>query len=232
LFGNLGLSQLIHTPVEQVLRLIENLEAVGFFIHTNPLQEALQPEGTPHFAGGLKALAELTEAVAKNFQIPVVLKEVGCGFSAGTLQKLQGLGLAAVDVSGLGGTHWGRVESGRTTDTQMRLVGQTYSNWGLSTLDSLAYAKDLADRGLISYQIWASGGVRTGLDAAKLLAMGSEMVGLAQPLLQGALEEIQTKNPSLVPLMRRLDKELKIALFCTGCENISTFRKKGVWKHD
>ncbi len=240
LFGNLGLSQLIQTPLDEVYRLIDSLEASGFFVHTNPLQEALQPEGTPQFKGGLKALSALADGIAKRYQIPLVLKEVGCGFSAATLQKLQSLGLAAVDVSGLGGTHWGRVETERMPVGELKNTGQTYSNWGISTVDSLLFARELKSQNLVTYQIWASGGVRSGLDAAKLIALGSEMVGLAQPLLQAVLTEMRTQKSALIPLMQRLEQELKIALFCTGCESLevlrqrgqSDSREKGIWTYE
>jgi isopentenyl-diphosphate delta-isomerase len=236
LFGNLGLTQLIQTPLEDVYRLLDNLEASGLFIHTNPLQEVLQPEGTPQFRGGMKALEDLTAGVSKKYGIPVVLKEVGCGFSAATLQKLQGLGLFAVDVSGLGGTHWGRVETARLQG-QGKKIGETFANWGISTVESLLSAERLRAEGLVSYQLWASGGVRSGLMAAKLVALGATMVGLAQPLLEAALEDIRgARDPkelgALSSLMKRLDHELKIALFCTGCQDLDSFRGKGVWQHD
>jgi isopentenyl-diphosphate Delta-isomerase len=235
LFGNLGLTQLIQTPLDDVYRLIENLEASGLFIHTNPLQEALQPEGTPQFRGGLQAIEKLCSGIGDRFAIPVVLKEVGCGFSAATLQKIQGLGLFAVDVSGLGGTHWGRVETARMQGDQ-RKIGETFANWGVSTVESLLHARDLRSKGLVSYQLWASGGVRSGLMAAKLVALGATMVGLAQPLLAAALEDINNAEASkeqdqLESLMLRLDQELKIALFCTGCTNLESFQQKGVWQH-
>ena len=109
-FGNIGLSQLIKEPTENIRRLLDSLQAEAMIVHTNPLQECLQPEGTPQFRGGLKAL----ERLCKELGAPVIVKETGCGFSKATLQRLNGLGVAAVDVSGLGGTHWGRVEGGRS----------------------------------------------------------------------------------------------------------------------
>src|SRR5690606_25556408 len=106
LFGNLGLAQLIQTPPAAVERLAESLEASAMIIHLNALQECLQPEGTPSFKGGIKAL----ENLARKLSVPVIVKETGCGFSRATLKRLRGMGLGAVDVSGLGGTHWGRIE--------------------------------------------------------------------------------------------------------------------------
>jgi isopentenyl-diphosphate delta-isomerase len=228
LFGNLGLSQLITTPLEAVQTLVDNLEAEGLFIHTNPLQECLQHEGTPQFRGGLEALKNLCAAM----DIPVVLKEVGCGFSRLTLSKLDQVGLAAVDVSGLGGTHWGRVEAlrnaKRTTEIRSgdQSLGEVFGDWGISTVQSLINIKELNP----DYQVWASGGIRSGLDAAKLLALGAQMAGIAKPFLESALREIETGKSCLIPLMQKLEDELRISMFCTGCVNSEQLRSRGVWE--
>ena len=223
LMGNLGLAQLIQTPTQAVKDLLESLQAVGLFIHLNPLQEALQPEGTPQFAGGLKKIEEICNAVT----IPVVIKEVGCGFSEYTLKRLQGTGVYGVDVSGYGGTHWGRIEGLRAPqDSVQAQAALTFSHWGTSTLQSMLNAQ-LAH---VNYQVWASGGVRNGLEAAKLLSMGAGMVGLALPWLSAFKLNESDPGSELEKLADRLDYELKIALFCTGCKNIEEIQRKKVWK--
>lgn len=219
LLGNLGLSQLIQTPIEQVLRLIENLEAVGLFVHLNPLQEALQPEGTPQFRGGLEALRKLVE----QSPVPVIVKETGSGMSVATVQALASVGVDAVDVSGMGGTHWGRIEGFRTEESSlMRQVAASFANWGHSTVESVLNAKETH----AICQIWASGGIRTGVDAAKMLALGADMVGLAQPFLQPAIES----DEALEATWLKLQKELQIAMFCTGVKDVREFKSKKVWK--
>lgn len=212
LFGNIGITQLIQSSVDQIQRLVDSLQAVGLFVHTNPLQEALQQEGTPNFRGGLKAL----ENICNKLNVPVVLKEVGCGFSLSTLQRLNDVGFAAVDVSGAGGTHWGRIETQRNQNQ----FGEAFNDWGISTLDSILAAKEAN----LKFQVWASGGVRTGLDAAKLLALGASMVGFAQPALKAALEN------KLIEWMENLEKELKVSLFCTGSINLEKFQSRKLWK--
>ena len=188
-------------------------------IHTNPLQECIQPEGTPRFRGGLAAL----EKLCAQLSVPVILKETGCGFSLKTLARLQETGLAAIDVSGRGGTHWGRVESQRLSAEQIQFsAGKTFADWGISTVDSILAAKSLQ----LTAEVWASGGVRTGLDAAKLLAMGASMVGMAQPLLAAALEG----EEKLVQQIEQLNYELMVAMFCTGTESVLELRKGDVWK--
>lgn len=219
LMGNIGLSQLIHTPIDKVLRLIENLEACGLFVHLNALQEVLQPEGTPFFKNGLRSI----ENLVKVSPVPVVVKETGCGFSANTLKRLGDTGVFAVDLAGIGGTHWGRIEGYRSPESEMLFkVSQTFKNWGHSTLESLLNAKEIP----VTYQVWASGGIRSGLDAAKMLSMGADMVGLAKPFLESAVvsEELLEKT------LEQLHYELKVAMFCTGIQEVSEFKTKRVWK--
>ena len=203
--GNLGIAQVIQTPVSQIQKLVDSLEAKALFVHLNALQECLQPEGTPQFRGGLQALEKLVE----NLSVPVIVKEVGCGFSKSTLQRLESVGVFAVDVSGLGGTHWGRIEGERSkAGSALHESALSFKNWGTSTLDSLLFAKEI----LHKTQTWASGGIRSGLDVAKSLALGAHMVGVAKPLLEAAMlsqEEVEK-------LMDLFDYELKVALFCTG----------------
>ncbi len=218
-FGNIGLAQLIRSKVEEIRRLADTLEAEAMFVHANPLQECMQPEGTPQFAGGLKAL----ERLVKELGLPVIVKETGCGFSEPTLRRLNGIGVAAVDVSGLGGTHWGRIEGGRSkAGDPLQRAAETFRDWGVSTVESLLTAKRLET----DYDVWASGGVRTGLDAAKLLAMGASMVGLAKPLIEAALEG----EEALDARMALLEYELKTAMFCTGSKDLKELQEKIVWR--
>ncbi|MBK8203206.1 MAG: type 2 isopentenyl-diphosphate Delta-isomerase [Bdellovibrionales bacterium] len=219
LLGNLGLSQLIRSSHSLVERLVESLEASAMIIHTNPLQECLQPEGTPQFKGGLKALEEL----CRRLSVPVVLKETGCGFSKSTLLRLMETGIAAVDLSGLGGTHWGRIEGGRSIKGSIRhYAAKAFWNWGISTVESMRSVGELNP----GYEVWASGGVRSGLDAAKLLAMGASIIGSAQPLLAAAIEG----EGQLREKMECFEFELKTAMFCTGCADISELKSKGIWE--
>jgi isopentenyl-diphosphate delta-isomerase len=219
LLGNLGIAQLIVTKTDQIERLVESLEASAMIIHLNALQECLQPEGTPRFRGGLKAI----ERLCKQLSVPVIVKETGCGFSKATLKRLRGTGVAAVDVSGLGGTHWGRIEGERNIKKDIRFeAAQTLAGWGISTVDSVIEAKKLKPK----FEIWASGGVRSGLDAAKLIALGANTVGFAKPILEAALQG----EDELLHKMSVLEYELKTALFCTGAANVEDLQQKKVWQ--
>jgi isopentenyl-diphosphate delta-isomerase len=219
LLGNLGIAQVIRTPVDQIEALVDSLQAKALFVHLNSLQECLQPEGTPEFRGGYEAL----ETLAQKLSVPVIVKEVGCGFSKETLKRLFNLGIHAVDVSGLGGTHWGRVEGYRSSEEELLFqVAKTFENWGLSTVQSLLNAKEISE----NFPVWASGGVRDGLQAAKLLAMGANLVGIAQPWLGAALKN----DKAVSDLYEKLLLEIKIAMFCTGVQKVSDFKTKRVWK--
>lgn len=219
LLGNIGISQLITLNIKDIQGLVENLEAKALFVHTNPLQECFQPEGTPHFAGGLKAL----EKLCRELPIPVVVKEVGCGFSEKTLHRLKNMGVSAVDVSGKGGTHWGRIEGYRSQPGEKLFeAAQSFKNWGVGTVESLLNAVRISP----DYQIWASGGVRSGLDAARLVAMGANMVGFARPILEGALKG----HEALEKRMELLEFEFRVALFCTGSKTITELQEKRPWK--
>ncbi len=219
LLGNLGIAQLIQTKTDAVEKLVEALEADAMIIHLNALQEALQPEGTTDFKGGLKAL----ERLAKALSVPVIVKETGCGFSKATLKRLKNTGVKAVDVSGLGGTHWGRIEGERAGQNSVQAeAAKTLGSWGISTVDSVLDAVDIRAK----FEIWASGGVRSGLDAAKLLAMGANTVGFAKPVLEAAMDG----EGALLQKMSVFEYELKTVLFCTGSKNIADLGLKKVWK--
>lgn len=218
LMGNLGIAQVVETPTERVERLVESLEATAMIVHLNALQECIQPEGTPNFKNSCESL----ERLCRDLSVPVIVKETGCGFSKKTLKRLMNIGVYAVDLSGFGGTHWGRIEGQRAVEKSVQNeAAQTFKNWGISTVQSLLNAIELKP----SYRLWASGGVRTGLDAAKLIAMGAEAVGYAKPVLEEALKG----KDNLWNWMEKQEYELKISLFCTGSPDLQALRRTS-WK--
>ena len=219
LLGNLGLSQVLQVSLKQILSLIDCLEANGMIIHLNPLQEALQKEGTAQFREGLEAIKKL----AKELPVPLIVKETGCGFSKETLDRLTDIGVSAIDVSGLGGTHWGRIEGARYNKKDNLFdIGETFSTWGVGTLESLMDSREKPR----DYDLWASGGLRTGLDAAKALAVGANLVGFGQPILKALHEGEKT----LDQMMSRIEYELKVSLFCTGSGSIEELQRTKKWK--
>jgi isopentenyl-diphosphate Delta-isomerase len=225
LFGNIGLSQLIEVGSDKVLKLVDSLEAAALIIHLNPLQEALQMEGTPNFRGGLNALEELSSRMNSRFQKPVIVKETGCGISATTAEKLFRVGVSVVDVAGRGGTHWGRIEGWRSrqkanaglANAGLADAAQSLGDWGISTAESLEQVAKVA--AITGREVWASGGIRSGLDGAKALKLGAKAVGFAQPILAAAL----SGEERLLQVMERFDYELKTVLFCTGTKDLESF---------
>lgn len=215
LYSNLGIAQLIETSATEIQRLTDALRADALIIHCNPLQECIQPEGTTTYKGCWDALAHLV----KNFELPIIVKETGCGFSRETMTRLNDIGIAAIDVGGLGGTHWGRIEGHRATDDPMRQQAAiTFQNWGIDTATSVKLAMELNP----TYEIWGSGGVYNGLNAAKLFALGATTVGYAKPMLEAALKS--SEKVSLC--MQTIEYELKVAMFCTGSRTLSDLKKK------
>lgn len=215
LFSNLGIAQVIHSSIYNIQKIIESIDATALIVHCNALQECMQMEGTTNFKGALNAI----EHLIKVLDVPVVVKETGCGFSKKTLQQLNEIGVSAVEVSGLGGTHWGRIEGKRAGDDAIRQrAAVTFANWGITSVKSVIYASLIKPK----YEIWGSGGARNGLDAAKLIALGATTISFAQALLQAALES----EAAVITIMQTIEYELRVAMFCTGSETLSDLKEK------
>jgi isopentenyl-diphosphate delta-isomerase len=174
LLANLGV---VGLEPERAARVVELLGADALSIHLNPLQEAVQPEGEPAFAGALERIAAVAAALAP---VPVVVKEVGFGLDAEDVRALAGAGVAAVDVAGAGGTNWALVEGRR--DPRAGRVGAAFADWGLPTAAAIRAARAAAP----GLPVIGSGGVRDGVEAAKCLALGADAAGIARPLLVAA----------------------------------------------
>ncbi len=220
LFGNLGISEIItHKPAE-IYKLMDSLQAAGFFVHTNPLQEVFQKESSAQFKNSWASL----EKFVKDSPVPVVIKEVGQGFSVKTLQRLNEIGVAAVDVSGLGGTHWGRIEGLRLDIADSRTaIWENFSDWGFTTVESLLNAKKAG----LKSAVWASGGIRNSIDIAKCLVLGAQMVGMARPWLQAVTQSPDKSQDNLQQMYLQWENELKTVLFCMGHSNCDELKDQG-----
>lgn len=215
LYSNLGIAQLITTPFTDIQRLTDTLEAHALIIHCNPLQECIQPEGTTNYQGCWQAL----ESLVKKLPLPIIAKETGCGFSQETMKRLNNIGIAAIDMGGLGGTHWGRIEGHRATQDPMRYQAAiTFKNWGIDTATAVKHAAALKP----SFEIWGSGGVSNGLNAAKLFALGATTIGYAKPMLEAALVSAEQVNIQMLTI----EYELKVAMFCTGSRVLTDLTSK------
>lgn len=208
LIGNIGIAQVISHKVEDAILLCERYNLKALYVHLNPLQEIIQEEGTTDFRGGLESLKVLKEKL----NIPLLLKETGTGFSKNTFLKIKDLKLDAVDVSGFGGTHWGRIEGLRSEDnSKFDQASQVFQDWGVTTVESLKFGKEVLSESSPT-ELWASGGLRSGLDAAICFALGAKACGFASPMMKAALSGVE----AVEALMDQIEYELRMALFCTG----------------
>jgi isopentenyl-diphosphate delta-isomerase len=176
LLGNIGLYQAVRLGVDGVRRLAEAIGADGMALHLNAGQELTQPEGDRDFRGGY----QIVEQLVRTFGARLLVKETGCGISPDVARRLVELGVGNVDVSGLGGTSWVRVEQLRAEGIQAQ-VGAEFSNWGIPTAAAIATVRRAVGPGP---RLVASGGLRTGLDAAKVIALGADVAGMALPLFR------------------------------------------------
>ena len=209
LFANLGAVQLNYGyDVDQARMAVDMIEADALFIHLNPLQEAVQPEGDRNWRGILVKLEELV----RKLEVPVIVKEIGNGLSADLAKKLISIGVGGLDVAGAGGTSWSEVEANRQPDPLIKKVAHSFAGWGIPTAHSLIEVRREAG----SLPVFASGGLRTGIDIAKAIRLGATLCGVAAPALGAADEDTETVTKHLQCLI----EELKIVAFCTGSQNL------------
>jgi isopentenyl-diphosphate delta-isomerase len=209
LFANLGAVQLNYGyGVTECRRVVEMIQADALVLHLNPLQEALQPEGNTDFSGLLARI----EQICRQLPVPVVVKEVSWGISEEVARKLAEVGVAAIDVGGAGGTSWSEVERLRTLTETGQNIAAVFRSWGIPTAESIRMARHGAPGAVII----ASGGIRTGLEVAKAIALGAEAAGLAAPLFKAASISSEAVQVSLQEVI----ETLRIAMFCLGVADL------------
>lgn len=213
ILANLGAVQLNRgRTIDDCRRLVEALEADALVLHLNPLQEALQPDGDTAFAGLLSRI----ELLCRQLGHPVVVKEVGWGLAPDVVEALLSAGVAAVDVAGAGGTSWSEVERHRMAEPWRARIAAAFSGWGLPTADALRLARAAAPEACI----FASGGIRDGIDVAKAVVLGADLVGIAGPFLRAAAAGIgETQS-----LAREIVEVLRVTMFCLGARRLGELR--------
>ncbi|RXR00875.1 type 2 isopentenyl-diphosphate Delta-isomerase [Pseudoxanthomonas composti] len=213
ILANLGAAQLRSGGVQLALRAVQMIDADALIIHLNPLQEAVQAGGDRDWRGVLVAL----ETLARQSRTPIVVKEVGAGLSAEVARQLVEAGVAVIDVAGAGGTSWAAVESERAPTLRDRAVASAFANWGIPTAEALVAVRQC----LPTVPLIASGGVRDGIDAAKAIALGADLIGQAASVLNSAVESTE----SVIEHFEVMAQQLRIACFCTGSGDLAALRQ-------
>ena len=210
LLANLGAIQLnTGYGLYECQRAVEMVHADGLILHLNPLQEAVQPEGDLDWRGLLVKI----ERICNRLEVPVIAKEVGWGLSDQAARDLSNAGVAVLDVAGAGGTSWSEVEYHRAPTPQQARLAAAFAEWGLTTVESLLLVRQVAPH----LPTIASGGLRDGIDVAKVIAMGASLAGLAGPFLKAAAISTETT----IDLASELVAVLRVAMFAAGAADIS-----------
>ncbi len=218
--ANVGISQLVRQGTQpaltakEVRQIVKMVRADALALHLNYLEESVQPEGQTRATGTEAAVRALTKASP----VPVIAKETGAGISRTTALRLRRLGIAAIDVGGVGGTSFAAIEAlraGAAGDLLRMSLGERFRDWGLPTAVAVVGA---SGAGL---PVVATGGVRSGLDAAKALALGATIVGVGRPLLQAALRG----EAACMEWLAAFEMELRTAAFLAGIKRASDLRR-------
>lgn len=208
IYGNVGAAQLNEFGIEGLEKAVEMIDADALAIHLNFLQEAVQPEGNVDASGCLEAIRK----TCRELSVPVIIKETGAGISHAQAVAIRDAGASAIDIGGLGGTSWAGVETYRAKergDILCEHLGTEFWNWGIPTVSSIVESK-------VSLPVIATGGIRTGLDVAKSIALGASLCGIALPLVAPALKS----SNDVVNRLKLVLGELKVAMFLTGSRNV------------
>jgi isopentenyl-diphosphate delta-isomerase len=209
LFANLGAVQFNYGyGIDQCRRAVDMIQANALVLHLNPLQEAVQDAGDVNFAG----LANKIEEVCKKIEVPVIAKEVGWGISERTAKLLADCGVSAIDVAGAGGTSWSQVEMHRAPDEFTRQLAATFVGWGIPTSDSILNVK----KAIPEMTIFASGGIKDGLDIAKCIALGATLGGMAGQFLKAAA----VSTEQAIEMMKLTKRQLEVTMFACGAEKL------------
>jgi isopentenyl-diphosphate delta-isomerase len=209
LFANLGAIQLNYelTP-DDCQKAVDMIEADALILHLNPLQEAVMDDGNTNFAGLVKKI----ESVCRSLPVPVIIKEVGWGISRQDAVKLKEAGVAAIDIAGAGGTSWTEVEMHRAKTEMGQKIASAFVNWGIPTSESIGLVKTAAP----DLPIFASGGIRNGMEIAKTIALGAVMGGMASPFLKAADQSLD----AVVQEINRIKREIQISMFAVGAGDL------------
>lgn len=214
IWANFGAAQLLQGyGIEEARRVVEMIGADALIVHLNPLQEAVQPGGDTRWRGVLDAIESLTGGL----EVPLIVKEVGYGLSSDVARVLADVGVAAVDVAGAGGTAWALIEGDRARSDADAETAKAFEGWGIPTPGAIRSVRTACpDLPLIG-----SGGIRNGVDAAKAIALGADLVGQAGQVLPAAM----VSPEAVIGHFEVMARQLRIACFATGCPSLALLRE-------
>ena len=210
IFANIGAVQLNYGyDLSHFQRAVDMCGADAIYLHLNVLQEAVQPEGDRNFAGLLPKI----ETLCRQLQVPVIAKEVGWGISIETARQLVEAGISAIDVAGAGGTSWSQVEMHRAPTERRARVAGAFIDWGIPTAYSIQYCRKITTE----LPVFASGGIRSGIDIAKCIALGANLGGIAGSFLKAV---VRGGAEGAVELAETVTDELRVAMLCAGARDL------------
>jgi len=219
LFANLGAVQLNYGyGIDQCKQAVDMIEADALILHLNPLQEALQPEGDWNFHN----LVDKIYQIKRGLRVPLIVKEVGWGISKETAQKLFEAGVDGIDVAGAGGTSWSQVEMHRLGDPFKAQIAGAFIDWGIPTADSILNARSVS----ADWVVFASGGLRNGIDIAKSIALGANLGGMAGIFLRFANESLE----KTIDLMEMIIEQIRISMFASGSKSLQDLTSEKLQK--
>ena len=214
ILANIGAAQLTRGfGVDEARRVLDMIAADALIVHLNPLQEACQPEGDRDWWGVGAAL----EALVKALDAPVVVKETGAGLSAATAKRLLAMGVAAVDVAGAGGSNWATVEGERADGEADKAHAAAFADWGIPTARAIAEVRAACPKATII----GSGGIRDGVEAAKALRLGADVVGQAA----GVLTAATVSTEAVIEHFQIIIRQMRTVCFGTGTANLTALRR-------
>ena len=218
--GNLGAAELVKLKsFTSVKMMVDLIKADAFVIHLNPLQELLQPEGTPCFSGLLKSLKRLVEEI----DIPVIVKEIGAGISGKASKALLETGVKGIDVAGAGGTSWAAIEMLRNKS----MTNDYFWDWGLPT--SFCLKENLKLKKKYKFLLIGSGGINSAIDAAKAFALGADYVASARTILK---ELNSTGSEGVTNMITNWFETIKKIMFLTGSKSLKDLRKNKLLRRE
>lgn len=214
LFANLGAIQLNYRyGVDECKKAVEMIEADALILHLNPLQEALQPEGNTRFENLIDKIA----LVCQSLPVPVIVKEVGWGISQRVARLLIEAGVSVIDVAGAGGTSWSQVEMYRAQSESTARIAANFVDWGIPTAECIKNVRAIHP----AIPIIASGGLRSGIDIAKCLALGANLGAMASPFLKAAAHSLNKTIETILEIQR----EIQITMYAAGAKTIAELQK-------